>query len=223
MCATPEARGSTARFAVALSGRGSTFRALHDAMLAGGVPGEVCGVFSDQPAAYGVATARERGLPTATLSPRDFPTREGFDAAFGDLIAASSPDWILLAGYMRVLSPAFCTRFAGRLLNIHPSLLPLYPGLHTYQRALAEGVAEHGSTVHFVTAELDGGPRIAQTRVGVLAGDTVETLSARVQAAERKLYPEVAGWAATGRLEWNAGRPRLDGMPLDSPRDVALP
>lgn len=223
MSATPERGAHQSRIAIALSGRGSTFRALHDAVLAGHVPAAVCGVFSDKADAYGLQTARERELHAAALSPRDFASREAFDQAFGDLIAATSPDWILLAGYMRILTPAFCERFAGRLLNIHPSLLPQYPGLHTYERALADGAAEHGSTVHFVTAELDGGPRIARSRVTIEPGETVETLSARVQAAERKLYPEVARWAALGRLTWQAGRPAFDGTPLDSPLEVGVP
>jgi len=221
---TPEAAPSALpRLAVVLSGRGSTFRALHDAVLAGDVPATLCGVFTDKPDAYGLSSARERALPTGALSPRDFTTREAFDGAFGDLVAASAPDWILLAGYMRILTPAFCERFAGRLLNIHPSLLPLYPGLHTYERALTDGCPEHGSTVHFVTAELDGGPRIAQVRVPVVGGDSVESLSARVQAAERKLYPTVARWAAQGRLAWHNGHPRFDGAPLPEPLVVAAP
>ena len=223
MSPTPEASPTAPRFAVVLSGRGSTFRALHDAMLCGDVPGTLCGVFSDKPDAFGLASARERGLPTGALSPRDFATREQFDEALGDLVAASRPDWILLAGYMRILSPAFCARFAGHMLNIHPSRLPLYPGLHTYERALAEGAVEHGSTVHFVTAELDGGPRVAMTRLPIRGDDTVETLSARVQAAERRLYPEVARWAALGRLVWRTGQPWLDGVPLDQPVEVAVP
>lgn len=234
MSITPDCRGSAPRaagsgpgplprFAVVLSGRGSTFRALHDAVLAGDLPASLCGVFSDKPDAYGLEIARERALPAQALSPRGFSSRETFDAAFGELIASSAPDWILLAGYMRILTPGFCERFAGRLLNIHPSLLPLYPGLHTYERALADGCTEHGSTVHFVTAELDGGPRIAQARVPIVAGDTPDTLSARVQAAERKLYPTVARWAAEGRLVWQNGSPHFDGRPLLVPREVAAP
>jgi phosphoribosylglycinamide formyltransferase-1 len=219
---TPEvAPTALPRLAVVLSGRGSTFRALHDAVLAGDVPASICGVFSDKVNAYGLEIARERALPAQALSPRDFASREAFDGAFGDLVAARAPDWILLAGYMRILTPGFCERFAGRLLNIHPSLLPLYPGLHTYERALADGCTEHGSTVHFVTAELDGGPRIAQVRVPVVVGDDVDSLSARVQAAERKLYPTVARWAAQGRLAWQAGHPSFDGAPLQEPLAVA--
>lgn len=224
MSVTPEAAPpALPRLAVVLSGRGSTFRALHDAVLAGEVPATLCGVFSDKVDAYGLEIARQRALPAQALSPRSFGSREAFDNAFGDLVAASAPDWILLAGYMRILTPAFCERFAGRLLNIHPSLLPLYPGLHTYERALADGCTEHGSTVHFVTAELDGGPRIAQVRVPVVAGDSADSLSARVQAAERKLYPTVARWAAQGRLAWQAGRPSFDGAPLPEPLMVAAP
>ena len=224
MSVTPEASPPPLpRLAVVLSGRGSTFRALHDAVLAGDVPATLCGVFTDKPDAYGLTIARERELPTFALSPRNFASREAFDVALGDAVAASAPDWVLLAGYMRVLTPAFCERFAGRLLNIHPSLLPLYPGLHTYERALADGCTEHGSTVHFVTAELDGGPRIAQVRVPVFAEDSTDSLSARVQAAERKLYPTVARWAAQGRLAWQAGRPRFDGAPLQEPLVVAAP
>lgn len=232
MSITPEAAANSSpasagsrqpRLAVVLSGRGSTFRALHDAVLAGDVPASICGVFSDKPDAYGLEIARERTLSTFALSPRGFPDRATFDTAFGDLVAASNPDWILLAGYMRILTPGFCERFAGRLLNIHPSLLPLYPGLHTYERALADGCVEHGSTVHFVTAELDGGPRIAQVRVPIAPGDTADTLSARVQAAERKLYPTVACWAAQGRLAWNGGTPQFDHAPLAEPLSVAAP
>ena len=219
MSATPD----RPRIAVVLSGRGSTLRALHDAVLAGTVPATLCGVFSDRPTALGVALARERALPIVTREPKTFATREAFDTALAADIAATHPHWVLLAGYMRILTPAFCRQFAGRLLNLHPSLLPLYPGLHTYERALADGQTEHGSTVHFVTAELDGGPRIAQVRLPVMADDTSETLSARVQAAERKLYPTVARWAAQGRLAWQAGRPSFDGAPLPEPLMVAAP
>lgn len=211
------------RLAVVLSGRGSTFRALHDAVLEGVIPASICGVFSDKADARGLEIARERALPAHALAPRGFASREAFDRAFGELIASTAPDWILLAGYMRILTPVFCERFAGRLLNIHPSLLPLYPGLHTYERVLADGRTEHGSTVHFVTAELDGGPRIAQVRVPIAAGDTPESLSARVQAAERKLYPAVACWAAEGRLSWRDNGPFFDGTPLHEPLAVAAP
>jgi phosphoribosylglycinamide formyltransferase 1 len=205
------------RAVVVLSGQGTNFRALHDATLRGGLPLDVVAVFSDRAAAAGLELARERSVPAFALDPKSFADRAAFDAALASAIEQQAPEWVFLAGYMRILSAAFVAQFAGRLLNIHPSLLPDYPGLHTHRRALADGRTVHGATVHFVTAELDGGPPIAQSQVPVERGDTEETLSARVQVAEHILYPTVARWAALGRLRWNGGRPELDGAPLVHP------
>lgn len=221
---TPEAARTAphrARAVVVLSGQGTNFRALHDATLRVDLPLELVAVFSDRAAAAGLALARERGVQALALDPKAHADRDAFDLALAAAIEDASPDWVFLAGYMRILSARFVTQFAGRLLNIHPSLLPDYPGLHTHRRALADGRSVHGCTVHFVTAELDGGPPIAQSCVPVERGDTEETLSARVQVAEHILYPTVARWAAQGRLRWNSGRPELDGAPLVRPVQLA--
>lgn len=221
---TPEAARTAprrARAVVVLSGQGTNFRALHDATLRGDLPLDLVAVASDRAHAPGLALARERGVRALALDPKAYADRGAFDLALAAAIDAEAPDWVFLAGYMRILSAPFVTRFAGRLLNIHPSLLPEYPGLHTHRRALADGREVHGCTVHFVTAELDGGPPIAQSRVRVERGDTEETLSARVQVAEHILYPTVARWAAQGRLRWNGGRPELDSAPLVHPVQLA--
>ncbi|MFO0336297.1 MAG: phosphoribosylglycinamide formyltransferase [Pseudomonadota bacterium] len=204
--------------AVLLSGRGSNFEALAAAAPTGGY--EIRGVVSDRPAAAGLERARERGVAAHALPPGHYPDRAAHDAALAARIDALEPGLVVLAGYMRILSPPFVARYAGRLLNIHPSLLPKYPGLHTHRRVLEAGDPEHGATVHFVTDQLDGGPPIAQARVPVLAGDTVETLSARVQGAEHRLYPAVVGWFAAGRLAWRDGCAWLDGRVLQAPVQV---
>ena len=145
------------------------------------------------------------------------PDRAAFEAALAAAIDASGADFVILAGFMRVLSPGFVARYAGRMLNIHPSLLPRHPGLDTHARALAAGDSEHGATVHFVTAELDGGPLIAQAVLDVLPGEDIAGLSVRVHALEHKLYPMVIEWLTRGRLRWNDGSPLLDGAPLRVP------
>jgi formyltetrahydrofolate-dependent phosphoribosylglycinamide formyltransferase len=201
---------------VVLSGRGSTFRALHDAVLAGTIRGNVCGVFSDKPDAYGLEIARERSLPTFALSPRGFADRPAFDAAFGDLVAASQPDWILLAGYMRILTPEFVQRWEGRMVNIHPSLLPKYTGLHTHERAMAAGDSHAGCTVHLVTADLDEGPVLGQIPVAILPGDTPGSLAARVLFAEHQLYARCLADLVTRETdpEWLTAQVRERAMTL---------
>jgi phosphoribosylglycinamide formyltransferase-1 len=201
---------------VLISGQGTNLLAIHAAAQEG-LPIELRAVLSDRPAAPGLERARELGVATAALPPAGFPDRAAHDAALADRIDAYAPALVVLAGYMRILSPAFVRRYAGRLLNIHPSLLPKYPGLHTHRRVLEAGDTEHGATVHFVTDELDGGPAVARVVVPVLPGDTEQTLSARVQAREHTLYPTVLGWFATGRLACRDGRASLDGRPLDGP------
>ncbi len=155
-------------------------------------------VASNDPAAAGLAKAAALGIPTAAADHRAFPDRVSFEAALMSLLAATTPDIICLAGFMRVLTPVFIARFAGRMLNIHPSLLPKYPGLHTHRRALEAGDAEAGCSVHEVTAELDAGPILGQARVPVLPGDTAETLGQRVLQAEHRLYPAVLRRFAEG-------------------------
>jgi phosphoribosylglycinamide formyltransferase-1 len=174
-------------------------------------------VISDRPGVAGITTAQDLGIETHVVSWKSAADRAAFELTLGQCIDAYTPDLVVLAGFMRVLSGPFVERYAGRMLNIHPSLLPKYTGLHTHRRVLEAGDTAHGATVHFVTPELDGGPLILQARVPVNAGDTEATLSARVQATEHVIYPRVIDWIAEGRLEWNGGRPLLDGKALHEP------
>ncbi|HEY4637792.1 MAG TPA: phosphoribosylglycinamide formyltransferase [Burkholderiales bacterium] len=190
---------------VLISGRGSNLQAILDA----GIP--VSAVISNQPGAGGLAIAARLGVATAVVEHRRFPTREAFDAALADEIDRHAPRLVALAGFMRVLTPGFVARYAGRLVNIHPSLLPEFPGLDTHARALAAGAKRHGCTAHFVTAELDHGPIIAQASVPVLPGDTAETLAARVLAQEHLIYPRALRWFLDGLLVVENGKVRVKG------------
>jgi len=160
-------------------------------------------VISNRPDAAGLEWARSRGLPTRVVDHKAYADRAQFDAALAAEIDAHRPDLVVLAGFMRILTPAFIERYARRMLNIHPSLLPAFTGLHTHARALAAGVKLHGCTVHFVTPELDSGPIVAQAAVPVLPGDTEQALAARVLAAEHRIYPQVVRWFLEGRLEFD--------------------
>jgi len=202
---------------VLISGRGSNMVALARAGLEGRMPARVTAVISDRPGAPGLATARELGIEARAVPPAPGMDRATYGAELATAVRSHSPGLVLLAGFMRILDPAFTTEFAGRLFNIHPSLLPLYPGLHTHRRALEAGDRVHGCTVHFVTAELDAGPRIVQARVPILAGDDEGSLSARVQRWEHIIYPEAAAWFAAGRLVMREGSAWLDGRRLEEP------
>ena len=205
----------TIRIAALASGRGSNLQAVIDAIAAGTLDAGIVGVFSDKPD----AAALQR-VPEAlrwSRQPKTFASRDAFDAALGDAVAASEPDWIICVGSMRILGEAFVQRFRGRLLNIHPSLLPKYKGLHTHARALEAGDAEHGASVHFVTAELDAGAVIAQARVPVQAGDDADALAARVLSVEHPLLLQVLRLAAAGRIAERDGQAMLDGQPLFTP------
>lgn len=197
----------TIRVVILLSGRGSNFQAVAEAAL----PIEIVAVISNRPQAAGLDYARARGLAAIALDHTAHPDRVAFDALLADEIERHRPDLVVLAGYMRILSAAFIARFEGRLLNIHPSLLPMFPGLKTHERALAEGVKVHGCTVHFVTADLDHGPIAIQAAVPVRADDTPGTLAARVLQQEHRIYPQAIRWFAEGRLEINQGRVNLKG------------
>jgi phosphoribosylglycinamide formyltransferase-1 len=181
------------------------------------IPAAVSVVISDRPDVVGITTAQDLGIETHVVAWKSAADRAAFELTLGECIDAYSPDLVVLAGFMRVLSAAFVERYAGRMLNIHPSLLPKYTGLHTHRRVLEAGDAAHGASVHFVTPELDGGPVILQSQVPVNAGDTEATLTARVQATEHMIYPRVIEWIAEGRLEWNGGHPSLDGKGLHEP------
>ncbi|PLR36829.1 phosphoribosylglycinamide formyltransferase [Chimaeribacter californicus] len=199
------------RIVVLVSGQGSNLQALIDACQQGRLHASLAAVFSNKAGAYGLERAREAGIPAHALDAREFSDREAFDAALAEQIDAYAPDLIVLAGYMRILSAAFVRHYAGRMLNIHPSLLPKYPGLHTHRQALVNRDAEHGTSVHFVTEELDGGPVILQAKVPVFDGDSEEDLQARVQVQEHQIYPLVAQWFVSGRLAMRENAAWLDG------------
>lgn len=183
---------------ILISGRGSNMRALVEAKT--GI--EVRGIVSNRADAAGLEWAGAQGLATRVVDHRGFATREAFDAALAEAIEAWSPDLILLAGFMRIFTPGFIARFPRRILNIHPSLLPAFPGLHTHRQALAAGVKVHGATVHVVTATLDNGPIVIQGAVAVMAEYTEETLAERVLRVEHRIYPQAVRWFAEGRIEF---------------------
>lgn len=218
MSETQDATGSQAtRIAVLVSGRGSNLGALLDAVRRGWVPGHIVTVVSNEPRAGALERAAEHGVAAHVIDHRQFPTREAFDAAVAAHLRQIGADLVVLAGFMRVLGREFVTAFEGRLINIHPSLLPDLPGLDTHARAIAAGRGEHGASVHFVSPQVDAGPIIAQARVPVLAVDDPEALAARVLVQEHRLLPLVVRWFAQGRLELRDGRPVLDGVVLSQP------
>jgi phosphoribosylglycinamide formyltransferase-1 len=206
------------RLVVLISGRGSNLQAILDGATAGTLPAEIRAVISNRPDAYGLERARQAGVPTAVVDHTAFPDRQTFEAALRERIDAERPELVILAGFMRILSPGFVEHYRGRLLNIHPSLLPKYRGLHTHERALAAGEREHGASVHFVIPELDSGPVIVQARVPVLPDDDPDTLAARVLAREHRIYPLAIQWFAGGRVRMQGDNVAFDGQLLTSPR-----
>lgn len=194
---------------ILISGRGSNMEALIAARDAGNLPVNIAAVISNRPDAQGLETAAKAGIATHYIDHKAFAGREAFDAALAECIDGFSPDLVVLAGFMRILSEGFVRHYEGRLMNIHPSLLPSFPGLHTHQRALEEGVRIHGCTVHFVTPTLDHGPVIIQAAVPVLDSDDEATLSARVLRQEHLVYPQAVRWFAEGKLSLDNGRVRL--------------
>lgn len=203
------------RILVLISGSGSNLQTILDSCAGGKIAGEVVGVISNKADAYGLVRAEEAGVATSILAQQQFASREAYDAALLTLMQEYRPDLVVLAGFMRILSPALVQHFAGRMLNIHPSLLPKYQGLHTHQRAIDAGDAEHGASVHFVTEELDGGPVILQARVPIFEGDDAGDVAARVQAQEHSIYPLVVQWFCEGRLRMLEGKALLDGAVLE--------
>lgn len=204
----------THRLAVLISGSGTNLQAIMDTQKAGTLDAEIAVVFSNRASAAGLERAAQAGIPTASLDHRDYPDREQFDQAMIEVLTPYAPDTVVLAGFMRILSAVFVRHYAGRLINIHPSLLPKYRGLNTHARALEACDSEHGCSIHFVTEELDGGPLIAQAPIAVHANDTVDSLSKRVQQREHLLYPQVLQWRAQDRLALTDNGVVLDGKPL---------
>ena len=203
--------------AVLISGGGTNLQSIIDASLSGQIDMKIDVVVSNKPDARGLDRARQANIPVECVDNRNFEERQSFDAALIDVIDGYDSGLIILAGFMRILTPEFVAHYSGRILNIHPSLLPAYPGLHTHRRAIDNNDEWHGCTVHFVTDKLDGGPPIIQGRVPVLADDDADILAARVLETEHKIYPIAADLVANGRVRYENGAAFLDGGLLEQP------
>ncbi len=202
------------RLVILISGSGSNLQAFIDAIAAGTLHASIACVISNKPDVYGLVRAQQANIPTVVLEHTPFANREAYDAALLDTVQQHTPDLVILAGFMRILTDVFVAPLYGKLVNIHPSLLPKYPGLHTHQRALDAGDSEAGATVHFVSTELDAGPGIVQAAVPVLPDDDADTLAKRVLIQEHKIYPLVAQWFCEGRLHCDKQTAWLDNAPL---------
>ncbi|KFD20042.1 MULTISPECIES: phosphoribosylglycinamide formyltransferase [Tatumella] len=202
------------KLVILISGTGSNLQAIIHACRSGLLAAEISAVVSNKASAGGLDYARQAGIPALSLDPSAFADRQQFDRQMMAEIDNFHPDLVVLAGYMRILSPEFVARYAGRMINVHPSLLPAYPGLHTHRQVLENGDSEHGSSVHFVTEELDGGPVILQSRIPVSGDETEQQLQARVKAEEHTLYPRVIRWFLEGRLALRDNQAWLDNTPL---------
>ena len=202
------------KLVVLISGTGSNLQAIMDAIAAGDIVARIAAVISDKPQALGLQRAKQAGIATQVIARTDYADGIAFDQALLKAVDSYQPQLVVLAGFMRILEAQFVNHFSGRIINIHPSLLPRHKGLHTHRRALAEGDQEHGCSVHFVTPELDGGPLIAQARVPVLADDDEDRLAKRVLTQEHRLLPMVIKWYAQGRLQLSGQGPQLDGQLL---------
>ena len=205
------------RIAVLVSGNGSNLQALIDANLSG----QIIGVLSNKADAYALQRAEKANIATAVISHKDYPNRESFDDAMHQQLLAWEIDLVILAGFMRILTPNFVSQWQGKMLNIHPSLLPFYKGINTHQRVLNTGDRLHGCTVHFVTAELDAGQSIAQSAIQVSLHDNVESLAQRVHELEHFIYPQVAEWLCNGQLSWKNGQAYFNQKPLERPIQFA--
>ena len=205
------------RTVILISGSGTNLQSFIDKVEAGELDLELSLVFSNRPDAFGLERAKKAGIPTACIEHGDFPDRESFDRAVAAVIDEHEPELIVLAGFMRILSPWFVQHYEGKVLNIHPALLPKYPGLNTHQRALDAGDEWHGSTVHFVTEELDGGPRILAGRLRVELGESADELQHRVQAVEHRIYPEAAALVGSGCIRFEHGQAVIDGQVAAEP------
>lgn len=205
------------RIAVLVSGNGSNLQALIDANLSG----QIIGVLSNKADAYALQRAEKANIATAVISHKDYPDRESFDDAMHQQLLSWEVDLVILAGFMRILTPNFVSKWQGKMLNIHPSLLPVYKGINTHQRVLNTGDRLHGCTVHFVTAELDAGQSIAQSAIQVSLHDTVDSLAQRVHKLEHFIYPQVAEWLCNGQLTWTNGQAYFNKKPLERPIQFA--
>lgn len=202
------------KIVVLISGSGSNLQSLIDGCHTGAIDARIVAVISNQGNAYGLVRAQQAGIPVCCLDAKQYTDRQAYDSALQTHIDQYQPDLVVLAGFMRILTPSFVQHFAGKLLNIHPSLLPKYPGLHTHRKALKNGDKEHGTSVHFVTEELDGGPVILQAKVPIFAQDNEEDVIERVKTQEHTIYPLVVEWFVSGRLVMDEGKAVLDGQIL---------
>ena len=209
------------RIAVLVSGNGSNLQALIDAQHGKQLSGQIVGVLSNKADAYALRRAEDANIATAVISPQNFPNRESFDVAMHQQLLAWQVDLVILAGFMRILTPEFVSKWQGKMLNIHPSLLPFYKGMNTHQRVLNTGDRLHGCTVHFVTAELDAGQSIAQSVIQVSLQDTAESLAQRVHELEHFIYPQVAQWLCNGQLTWENGQAYFNQKLLEKPIQFA--
>ena len=209
------------RIAVLVSGNGSNLQALIDAQHGKQLSGQIVGVLSNKADAYALRRAEDANIAIAVISHKDFPNRETFDVAMHQQLLAWQVDLVILAGFMRILTPEFVSKWQGKMLNIHPSLLPFYKGMNTHQRVLNTGDRLHGCTVHFVTAELDAGQSIAQSVIQVSLQDTAESLAQRVHQLEHFIYPQVVQWLCNGQLSWQQGQAYFNQKPLDRPIQFA--
>ena len=209
------------RIAVLVSGNGSNLQALIDAQLGKQLSGQIIGVLSNKADAYALQRAEKANIATTVISHKDYPNRESFDDAMHQQLLAWEVDLVILAGFMRILTPNFVSQWQGKMLNIHPSLLPFHKGMNTHQRVLNTGDCLHGCTVHFVTAELDAGQSIAQSAIQVSLHDNVESLAQRVHELEHFIYPQVAEWLCNGQLTWTNGQAYFNKKPLERPIQFA--
>ncbi|MDX1398490.1 MAG: phosphoribosylglycinamide formyltransferase [Oceanospirillum sp.] len=200
---------------ILISGSGSNMQAIIDAVDSGEISGHISAVISNRPDAFGLERAQSAGIHTEVLDHTEFKSREMFDLNLIRKVDEFEPDLVILAGFMRILTPDFVRRYSGKLINIHPSLLPKYQGLHTHKRAIEAGDKEHGASVHFVTEELDGGPVFIQASVPVKEGDTPDTLAKRVLTQEHKIFPIAVKWFMQGRVQLENGIPHMDGVSLE--------
>jgi len=212
-----------ARLVVLASGNGSNFQAIIDACESGRLDAEVVLLVVNRPGAYALERAEEHGIPSRLIDHKDYPDRESFDAALAEAIDEVHPDWVIMAGFMRILTDGFVDRFRGQLINIHPSLLPKYPGMNTHARALEAGDLKHGATVHFVTPTVDAGPPIVQGRLEILDNDDVDALKQRIHGVEHRLYPLAIDWLVKGKIDFERAEKQKSPAVVDASCALIVP
>ena len=212
-----------ARLVVLASGNGSNFQAIIDACESGRLDAEVVLLVVNRPGAYALERAEKHGIPSRLIDHKTYPDREAFDAALAEAIDEVRPDWIIMAGFMRILTDGFVERFRGRLINIHPSLLPKYPGMNTHARALEAGDRVHGATVHFVTPTVDAGPPIVQGRLEILGDDDVDSLKQRIHGVEHRIYPLAIDWLIKGKVDFERAEKQTSPAVVDASGALIVP